>query len=253
MRLSITAKKRKKGKILKFDETSILDEKNIVSFAGGSLGGKGRGLAFINTLIYNLDFPSLANRINILTPITVVIGTDEFQRFLSKNNLFDKILNPAISYAELRTIFVGSHLSISLLKKIRVFVSQIDKPIAVRSSSSSEDSITQPFAGVFDTYIVPNDSTNKKLVFEHLTIAIKLVFASIFSEKARNYFSIINHKIEEEKMAVVLQELVGNPTRRLLLSAYQWCGSVVQLLSGSQHEARRRFCGNGCWTWLVRG
>ena len=201
---------KKKGKILRFDDTSILDEKNIVSFAGGSLGGKGRGLAFINTLIYNLDFPALANRINILTPITVVIGTDEFQRFLSRNNLFDKILNPNISYAELRRIFVDAHLSISLLKKLRVFVSQIDKPIAVRSSSSSEDSITQPFAGVFDTYIVPNDTTNKKMVFERLTIAIKLVFASIFSEKARNYFSIINHKIEEEKMAVVLQELVGN-------------------------------------------
>jgi hypothetical protein len=201
---------KKKGKILSFDETSTLDEKNIVSFSGGSLGGKGRGLAFINTLIYNLDFPTLANRINILAPITVIIGSNEFQHFISKNKLFDKIINPDISYAELRRHFVDAHLSISLLKKLRVFVSQVDKPVAVRSSSSSEDSITQPFAGVFETYIVPNHATNKKLILERLSTAIKLVFASTFSEKARNYFSIINHKIEEEKMAVVLQELVGN-------------------------------------------
>ena len=201
---------KKKGKILNFDETSTLDEKNIVSFSGGSLGGKGRGLAFINTLIYNLEFPTLANRINILAPITVIVGSNEFQHFIAKNKLFEKIVDPDISYAELRRHFVEAHLSISLLKKLKVFVSQIDKPIAVRSSSSSEDSITQPFAGVFDTYIVPNHTTNKKLVLERISTAIKLVYASTFSEKARNYFSVIHHKIEEEKMAVVLQELVGN-------------------------------------------
>jgi hypothetical protein len=201
---------KKKGKILSFDETSSLDEKNIVSFSGGSLGGKGRGLAFINTLIYNINFPTLANRINILAPITVVIGTNEFQHFIAKNKLFDKVIDQDISYAELRRHFVDAHLSISLLKKLRVFVSQVEKPIAVRSSSLSEDSITQPFAGVFDTYIIPNHPTNKKLILERISTAIKLVFASTFSEKARNYFSIIHHKIEEEKMAVVLQELVGN-------------------------------------------
>jgi hypothetical protein len=200
---------KKKGKILSFDETSTLDEKNIVSFSGGSLGGKGRGLAFISTLIYNLDFPTLTNQINILSPITVIIGTDEFQYFITKNKLFDKILDPDISYAELRYHFAEANLSSALLKKLRVFVSQIDKPIAVRSSSTSEDSITQPFAGVFDTYLIPNGPDNKRLILEQLSTAIKLVFASTFSEKARNYFSIIHHKIEEEKMAVVLQELVG--------------------------------------------
>jgi len=201
---------KKKGKILSFDETSSLDEKNIVSFAGGSFGGKGRGLAFIDTLIYNLDFPSLIKGINIFTPITVVIGSDEFQRFITKNNLFEKIVDPTISYAELRHHFAGGHLSTSLMKKLRVFVSQVDKPIAARSSSSSEDSITQPFAGVFDTYLIPNSTTNKRVVLDRLSLAIKLIFASTFSEKARNFFSVLHHKIEEERMAVVLQELVGN-------------------------------------------
>ncbi len=201
---------KKKGKVLSFDETSTLDEKNIVSFAGGSLGGKGRGLAFIDTLIYNLDFPSLIKGINIFTPITVVIGSDEFQRFITKNNLFDKIVDPAITYAELRHHFAEGLLSTSLMRKLKVFVSQINKPIAVRSSSSSEDSITQPFAGVFDTYIIPNSETNKRVVLDRLSIAIKLIFASTFSDKARNFFAVLRHKIEEERMAVVLQELVGN-------------------------------------------
>jgi len=201
---------KKKGKVLSFDETSSLDEKNIVSFAGGSLGGKGRGLAFIDTLIYNLDFPSLIKGINIFTPITVVIGSDEFQRFITKNNLFEKIVDPGITYAELRHHFVEGLLSTSLMRKLKVFVSQINKPIAVRSSSSSEDSITQPFAGVFDTYIIPNSETNKRVVLDRLSIAIKLIFASTFSDKARNFFAVLRHKIEEERMAIVLQELVGN-------------------------------------------
>lgn len=200
---------KKKGKILAFEETSIIDEKNIVSFSGGSLGGKGRGLAFINTLIYNLEFPELTSRINITTPITVIIGTNEFEQFIAKNKLFDKIIDPEVSYARLRELFMKGQLSTSLQKKIRVFVNQIDKPIAVRSSSIAEDSINQPFAGIFDTFLIPN-STNKKQVFEQICNAIKLVFASTFSPKARNYFTIIHHKIEEEKMAVILQELVGN-------------------------------------------
>lgn len=200
---------KKKGKILSFDETAIIDEKNIVSFSGGSLGGKGRGLAFINTLIYNLEFPGIASRINITTPITVIIGTNEFEQFIAKNKLFEKIIDPEVSYPRLPELFIKGQLSTSLQKKLKVFVNQIEKPIAVRSSSIAEDSINQPFAGIFDTFLVPNN-VNKKLVFEQVCNAVKLVFASTFSPKARNYFTIIHHKIEEEKMAVILQELVGN-------------------------------------------
>lgn len=201
---------KKKGKILNFDETSTLDEKNIVSFSSGSLGGKGRGLAFINVLIYNLDFSEFASRINILTPITVVIGTDEFQKFMSRNKLMEKIIDPNISYAQLREMFYNSPLTNTLMRKLKVFVSQIDKPIAVRSSSTSEDSITQPFSGVFDTYIIPNCSNNKRKVVDLLANSIKLIYASIFSDDARVYFDAINHRVEDEKMAVVLQELVGS-------------------------------------------
>ncbi|MFO7658992.1 MAG: DUF5752 family protein [Bacteroidales bacterium] len=200
---------KKKGKVLDFDESTEIDEKNIVNFSSGSLGGKGRGLAFINTLIHNLDFSSLSKEINVRTPKTAVIGIDEFEIFLNRNKLYDKIFNPDISYQKIREYFFNGHLSPELMKKLEVFVNQITRPIAVRSSSLSEDSITQPFAGVFDTYIIPNNHPNKFLRYQNLLNAIKLVYASVYSDSARTYFRAINHKLEEERMAVVLQELVG--------------------------------------------
>jgi len=201
---------RKKGKILSYNDTSDLDERNIMSFASGSLGGKGRGLAFINALIYNIDFTSLSKDINIRTPITAIIGTDEFEYFMEENLLFSKVLNTKISYFNLQQLFVNARLSLPLIKKLEFFLDQIKKPIAVRSSSLSEDSLTQPFAGVFDTYIVTNNDSDRAITLEKLTTAIKLVYASIYSDNARMYFQAINHRIEDERMAIILQEFVGN-------------------------------------------
>jgi hypothetical protein len=198
-----------RGKILNFDESSVLEEKNIFLMANGSLGGKGRGLAFVNTLIYNLDFSAFSNRINIRTPITAIIGAEEFEVFMEHNHLFDKVFNSKLSYEEIKEQFLHAHLSHGLMRKLEVFISRIDKPIAVRSSSMSEDSLSQPFAGVFDTFVVLNNSKSLKVNLEHLTKAIKLVFASIYSDHSRSYFKAIHHKVEEERMAVVLQELVG--------------------------------------------
>ncbi|HEX3007441.1 MAG TPA: DUF5752 family protein, partial [Bacteroidales bacterium] len=208
--IKIYREEKKKGKILSFDETSELDEKNIVSFSSGSLGGKGRGLAFINTLIYNLDFSALSGKINIKTPITVIIGTDEFEIFMDKNHLYEKIFTENITFDEIKRHFMEAHLSASLLKKLEVFVTQVRRPIAVRSSSISEDSINQPFAGVFDTFIVTNNFDSKKQSVETLANAIKMVYASVYSDNARTYFKAVQHKVEEERMAVILQELVGN-------------------------------------------
>jgi hypothetical protein len=201
---------KKKGKILSYDETSTLDEKNIVALSPGSMGGKGRGLAFINALIYNLEFPELKDKINIKTPITAVIGTDEFDNFIRQNQLQSKLKDKSISYEKLRTIFVESEFTVFLKRKVQFFIEQVNKPIVVRSSSLSEDSISQPFAGVFDTFIVPNNDKRTEDTLEKVCNAIKLVYASIFSDSAKTYFRSVHHKVEEEKMAIVLQELVGN-------------------------------------------
>lgn len=201
---------KKKGKVLTFDDTATMDEQNIVSFAGGSFGGKGRGLAFINALVYNIDFGKVSREINIRTPITAIIGTEEFEYFIEINSLYELLIKPNITYGEIKSAFVNARLSQALVKKLEFFVDQIEKPMAVRSSSLSEDSLTQPFAGVFDTYIIPNNRNDKKKVLDNLIQAIKLVFASVYSDNSKNYFQAIHQKVEEERMAVVLQELVGN-------------------------------------------
>lgn len=201
---------KKRGKVLGFDETATMDEKNIMSFSAGSYGGKGRGLAFISALVYNHDFGAIAHEINIRTPITAIIGTDEFEHFIEMPEIRVVLARSNASYQEIREAFVHANISPSLVKKLEFFVEQVRTPVAVRSSSLSEDSLTQPFAGVFDTYIIPNDRRDKENVLDNLIIAIKLVFASVYSDNSKTYFQAIHHKVEEEKMAVILQELVGN-------------------------------------------
>ena len=201
---------KKRGKILSFDETSSIDERNIITLAPGSLGGKGRGLAFIDTVIYNLEAPQLLERINIIAPVTLVIGTTEFQSFIANNDLFPKLINKNYPYDKLKEDFYNGHLSDQLRDRIRTIISQTDNPLAVRSSSTSEDSVSQPFAGVFSTYILPNEKDNKAETLELVCHAIKLIYASMYSDTARNYYNAVQHNIEVEKMAIVIQEVVGS-------------------------------------------
>ena len=200
---------KKKGKVLSFEEATEIDERNIVSLSSGSYGGKGRGLAFINTLIYNLDFLAYTGEINFRTPRTAIIGTDEFEMFIERNNLIDILFDKITPYKVIREKFADGKLSQPLIKKLEIILEQITTPLAIRSSSLSEDSITQPFAGVFDTYIIPNNHTNKEVRLNMLIMAIKLVYASVYSDSVRNYFKSIHRKLEEERMAIVIQELVG--------------------------------------------
>ena len=198
---------RKRGRVVNFDEYTDISEKNIIALASGSLGGKGRGLAFINMLIYNVDFSGLNNQINICTPKTFVIGTDEYEDFVIKNKIFEKILKK--DYNTIKQIFVKSKLSGQLKNKLKAILINLNGPLAVRSSSLSEDSLTQPFAGIFETYIIPNNKPSLEERFNDLIKVIKLIYASVFSQRARKYFEAINHKVEDEKMAVIIQELVG--------------------------------------------
>lgn len=207
--LALYRNEQEKGKIVSFSEHAIKEENNIVSLASGSLGGKGRGVAFINTLIYNFKFNEMLPSLKLRTPRTAIIGTDEFDMFMEKNKLKDWVFNET-DYKKIKSRFVDSDLSFELEKRLRVFVKHITKPLAVRSSSLFEDSITQPFSGVFDTYILPNRHKEFNVRLKQLSDAIKLVYASIYSNEARNYFTAVGHKVEEEKMAVVIQELVGN-------------------------------------------
>jgi hypothetical protein len=210
--LNIIRKRRQemnKGRVINFEESAVIDETNVVSLSAGSLGGKGRGLAFINTLIYSFELGRLIPGINVKTPITAIIGTDEFDMFMERNHLWDFVKDEK-DFDVVQKVFIESSLSFTLEKKLRIFLKKIDKPLAVRSSSLFEDSMSQPFSGIFGTYLVPNNDPDIDIRLKQLSDAIKLVFASIYSKNARAYFEAINYKIELEKMAVVIQEVVGN-------------------------------------------
>ncbi|MBN2862521.1 MAG: pyruvate, phosphate dikinase, partial [Bacteroidales bacterium] len=197
-----------KGRVVNFEESAAIDDTNVVSLSSGSLGGKGRGLAFINTLINSFELGRLLPGINIKTPVTAIIGTDEYDMFMERNHLWEKV-NEEKDYALIQKSFMQGSLSYTLEKELRIFLKQITKPLAVRSSSLFEDSTNQPFSGVFGTYLLPNNNPDFEIRMKQLTGAIKLVFSSIYSKDARTFFEAINYKIELEKMAVVIQEVVG--------------------------------------------
>ena len=198
-----------KGKVVNFEESAVIDETNVVSLSGGSLGGKGRGLAFINTLIYSFELGRLLPGINIKTPVTAIIGTDEFDMFMERNHLWEKVKEER-DFNVLQKLFLEGNLSYTLEKELRIFIRLIDKPLAVRSSSLFEDSMSQPFSGIFGTYLLPNNNQDSEIRLKQLSEAIKLVFSSIYSRNARIYFEAINYKVEQEKMAVVIQSVVGH-------------------------------------------
>lgn len=198
-----------KGKIIPFEKSAILDESNVVYLMPGSFGGKGRGLAFVNTLIYNYDFEKHVPNINIRTPKTSVVGTEEFEYFMNRNKLWDKVHNETDDL-KIKQMFLKGNLTDTLMKKLRILLELITKPIAIRSSGMFEDSLSQPFAGIFETYILPNNHPDLDVRLKQTADAIKLVFASVFLKTARDYIRAVSYQIEEEKMAVIIQEAVGN-------------------------------------------
>jgi len=198
-----------RGKVVPFEDYPVFDETNVISLSPGLLGGKGRGIAFINTLINNYNFHDHVAGINVRSPKTAIIGTDEFEYFMVRNRIIENLAGDE-NYTMIKQLFINGRLSDGLVKKLKKLLQHISKPLAVRSSGLFEDSLNQPFAGIFETYLIPNIHPDFNTRLDQLTDAIKLVYASVFSPTARGYFEAINYKIEEEKMAVVIQEVVGN-------------------------------------------
>ncbi len=208
---SITKYKNERdiGKVVMFDESALTDESTIVKLSSGALGGKGRGLAFINTLMCNFYFSKLIPDIHITSPKTSIIGTDEYDEFMINNKL-NKLVLIEKDEEKIKKAFIKAKLSDHLIENLEIALKYFTKPIAVRSSSLFEDSLMQPFSGIFSTYLLPNNNFSLEIRMKHVTDAIKLVYASIYSKNARTYFEAVNYKIEEEKMAIIIQEVVGD-------------------------------------------
>ncbi len=197
-----------RGIIASFNSEHFDDYFNFARIGDASIGGKGRGLAFIDSLIKRNNLFDKWEEIAVSIPRTVVLSIDIFDEFIESNNLLKYAIHEKNDEHILQT-FVKAPFSNKTRKDLRAFIEVVRKPLAIRSSSMLEDSHYQPFAGVYSTYMIAYTNDKKKMLAE-LEIAIKSVYASVYFRNSKQYMQATANVIDEEKMAVVLQELCGS-------------------------------------------
>lgn len=195
------------GVVARFEPESFNDAIWFSRFGEGSIGGKARGLAFLNHILYKHNFFDKWEGVHLTVPRTLVIATEYFDRFIVENDL-QYVINSDISDSEILSEFVSSNLPSDLIDAIRAFIRVVRTPIAVRSSSRLEDSYYQPFAGVYSTYMIPSVENEDRQI-RLLSKAIKSVYASVYFAASRGYITATANVISEEKMAIILQEVCG--------------------------------------------
>jgi CheY-like chemotaxis protein len=191
-----------------FDRANPDTASAISRIGGGSLGGKARGLAFINRLLTEYRVAEEFPTIDVTVPRAVVLGTDVFDQFLERDGLQGFALR-STSDDETLARFLAAPVPEEALLDLERFVSDTRCPLAVRSSGLLEDSPHQPFAGVYQTYMLPNADPDPAVRLAELVRAVKRVYASTFSRQAKSFLEATPFRLEEEKMAVILQELAG--------------------------------------------
>jgi CheY-like chemotaxis protein len=179
-----------------------------LQIGGGSLGGKARGLAFIRHLLHQRSVTRRFPGIRIAVPPTLVLTTDLFDNFLRENDLL-KLAIHSTDDQEIVQRFLAAPLPIAVIEKLLDFLQEVRYPLAVRSSSLLEDSQYQPFSGVYETFMLGNHRADIQLRLEQLLEAIKRVYASTFSQHAKSYVRATPYRLEEEKMAVLVQQVAG--------------------------------------------
>jgi CheY-like chemotaxis protein len=208
---SINDYRREQSELLIGDfnaETFKPSESGFLRIGSGSLGGKARGLAFIRHLLHKSRITRRFPGIRIAVPPALVLATDAFDQFMAENNLLDFALQ-CEDEAEILQKFLAAPLSDKLREDLKVFLTEVAYPLAVRSSSLLEDSQYQPFTGVYETFMLGNQSPADGTRLADLEDAIKRVYASTFTRHAKAYVRATPYRLEEEKMGVIIQQLVG--------------------------------------------
>jgi len=200
---------RSKGVISDFRKDTFDPKNSFARIGGGSLGGKARGLGFINTLIANYNIRHLFKDVEISVPSAVVLGTEVFDQYMRDNNLESYAFNETDDINITQKFIEAFYFPKEIKQKLYDFLEIIKEPLAVRSSSLLEDAQFQPFAGVYETYMLPNSNPDIKIRLEELLLTIKAVYASTYHQKAKDYMKATSYRLEEEKMAVIVQRLVG--------------------------------------------
>ena len=195
------------GVVAKYSPETYNDTIWFCRCGSGAMGGKGRGLAFLNHMLQKYDLYDKWPEVRVLVPRTMVITTDYFDRFIHDNGL-QYVINADLTDEEILSEFVSAMLPLELREALRHFIRVCHRPIAVRSSSKLEDSYYQPFAGVYSTYMIPQ-TENEDQLLRMLSKAIKSVYASVYFAASRGYIVSTGNVPSEERMAIVLQEVCG--------------------------------------------
>ncbi|KAL1495700.1 hypothetical protein AB1Y20_016563 [Prymnesium parvum] len=181
----------------------------MVRCGSGSLGGKGRGFRFLHSVSERFNLFAAVPGVSIVVPKCFVLATSVFDSFMEDNELLLPAIN-ASSDEELQEIFTKAALPANVTKDLRNYLQSREGPLAVRSSSMFEDAFLQPFAGIYKSYMLPNQGATLEARLDELSWAVKMVYASTFTQDARKYAESTANRTEEEKMAVILQEVIGS-------------------------------------------
>jgi len=199
---------RTRGVIAQFSTENYDDTSFFSRIGTGSLGGKGRGLAFIAAEMNASEIQNKYPKIYLSIPRTVVISTSLFDEFLQMHD-FDIGTLAGMKDIQVLSLFLSSELPQSLVTNLREFLNVVKQPLSIRSSSLLEDSHSEPFAGVYQTSMISNQGSDEHRLKE-LSDAIRTVWASVYFERAKEYLRITGHMVEDEKMAVILQQVTGS-------------------------------------------
>ena len=200
-------KMKNQGVVAVFHRDRFDQYSNFARIGDGSLGGKGRGIAFLDRMIKKVREQEIEHADLLYIPKTLVLCTDIFDEFMDTNELYGVAMSD-ISDEEMLAHFLRGRLPHRLLADLEAFIDVVKAPLAIRSSSLLEDSHYQPFAGIYSTYMIPYDE-DKYCRLEMLSNAIKSVYASVYFRGSKDYMTATSNVIDQEKMAVILQEVVG--------------------------------------------
>ncbi len=200
---------RERSVISEFRKETFGISSTFSRIGGGSIGGKARGLSFMNSLIYNLELGEKFDGIKIFVPSLTVLATDVFDSFMDMNNLWEFALNCEDDEKLVERFITANFFPYEILNKLYELLSVLTTPIAVRSSSLLEDSQGQPFAGVYETIMLPNRHPDINIRVAQLISAIKHIYASTYYKSSKDYIKMTTYRLEEEKMAVIIQKLEG--------------------------------------------
>jgi hypothetical protein len=200
---------RQLGQIMDFDKATFDPSSSLARIGGGSLGGKARGLGFVNTLLSTYDLRNRFPNVEIAIPPAIILGTDIFDQFLDDNDLRAFALRCPDDAEITRRFIVAKRFPKQVKSQLADFLELMHEPLAVRSSTLLEDSQYHPFAGVYATYMIPNKHAAPLARLNDLIATIKRVYASTFYQSAKDYLKVTSYRLEEEKMAVIVQKMVG--------------------------------------------